>query len=234
MEREPNRLGPNRAGRGLHHNAPSPEQIAERLEKMRAGNAAWRARKKHLAQAVVDLATADVGTLIRGIKNRHWEVAMWHLAGFPDEVVATALGYANRGNVMAVRRRPEVARLIALVREAQVKRVIEGEFGVRAQAKAAGPKIMRRVIEKAGGIEEAGQPVRMAARDADQLRAADLVLTVAGEKVERHAHLHTHLVREMTDGELQVLAERGEWPERYRGAVARLEAPAADDAPSES
>jgi hypothetical protein len=59
--------------------------------------------------------------------------------------------------------------------------------------------------------------VGRARRDADALRAAELTLTVSGDKVERKAHLHLHVLEEMSEAELEALAGQGVWPERYRG-----------------
>ena len=69
------------------------------------------------------------------------------------------------------------------IEAAQLKRVTAGEFGVRAQAKPAAPRVLKRVIRKAGGdVGADGEPVGEAERDADQIRAADLVLQRAGEE----------------------------------------------------
>jgi hypothetical protein len=51
-----------------------------------------------------------------------------------------------------------------------------------------------------------------------------LTLTVSGDKREQVEVLHAHLFAEMTDSELETLAERGLWPERY--AAMQLPGPA--------
>jgi hypothetical protein len=76
------------------------------------------------------------------------------------------------------------------------------------------------VTELAGGKKAAdGGRVGRAKRDADALRAAELTLTVSGDKVERKALLHLHVLEEMSEAELEDLAARGAWPERYRGVA---------------
>ena len=104
-------------------------------------------------------------------------------------------------------------RLVEVIRRAQVDRVVAGEYGVQAQAKAAAPAVMEHVTELAGeaGAGGAGEAGRRCApgggADVDDL----------GDKVERKAHLHLHVLEEMSEAELEALAAGGVWPERYRG-----------------
>jgi hypothetical protein len=75
---------------------------------------------------------------------------------------------------------------------------------------------MEHVVELAGAKKGAdGARLGRARRDADALRAAELTLTVSGDKREQTAALHVHLFESMTDDELEALAERGIWPDRY-------------------
>jgi hypothetical protein len=86
--------------------------------------------------------------------------------------------------------------------------------------------VLRRVITKAGGnVGADGEPVGEAERDADQIRAADLVLTVAGgeEQHQEHLHKHVHLAfGDMSVAELEKLGTTGEWPVRYKALADRL------------
>ena len=137
-----------------------------------------------------------------------------------------ALGYRRGEPVRQALRHPVVVRLVELVRQAQLERVVRGEFGVAAQAKAAAPLVMQHVTELAGArLEASGERKGRAKRDADVLRAADLVLTVSGDKVERSQATIVHVLEELSDSELERLADLGEWPERYHGVAGLLPGP---------
>ena len=91
--------------------------------------------------------------------------------------------------------------------------MIAGNFGVRAQAKAAAPRVMRTMTELAA----------KAPRDTDKIKAGQTVLQVAGEMVQQHEHHHVHrILKDLTDAELVVLRDRGVWPVRYQTLVAKL------------
>jgi hypothetical protein len=154
-------------------------------------------------------------------------VALLHLGGYDLPQIARALGYANHTGAQKAMKHPAVQRVIQLVREAQVERVLRGEYGVAATAKAAAPEIMAHVTELAGARKDpaTGERRGRARRDADALRAAELTLTVSGDKVERKALLHLHVLEEMSEAELEALAGRGEWPERYRGVAGLVPGP---------
>src|SRR5438132_715793 len=83
----------------------------------------------------------------RGVKPRQFEVALMHLGGYDTGTIARACGYKDRVRIELILKRPEIARYIALIREAQEARVIAGEFGVRAAAKAAAPRAMKRIVD---------------------------------------------------------------------------------------
>jgi len=119
-------------------------------------------------------------------------------------------------------------RIVALVRDAQGERVLRGEYGVIAQAKAAAPTVMEHVTELAGGRKDktTGERLGRARRDADAIRAADLVLTTSGDKVERKALLHLHVLEQLSDQELEAFSATGAWPERLAGVVGLLPGPA--------
>jgi len=103
-------------------------------------------------------------------------------------------------------------------------------YGPRCSRRVTiGPTASRRcgrVITKAGGdAGEDGEPVGEAQRDADQIRAADLVLQVAGEKEQRQEHLHKHVhlaFGDMSVAELEKLGTTGKWPERYRALAEKV------------
>lgn len=206
---------PRRRAGGIQ-GASTPEQIAERMQAFRNGTKRWRDKGRDKAWADEVAACTDLAQIRAKVSRRHFEIAMWHLGGYDNETIRQVIGYSDRCLIMRILRRPEVAKMIDLVRAAQLERVIKGEFGVRAQAKAAAPTIMKRVIEKAGGREDgAGNAVGMARKDADALRAADLALTISGDKVEQHAHVHAHtLLQGMSPQELRAYAESGVLPER--------------------
>ena len=88
-----------------------------------------------------------------------------------------------------------------------------------ATAKAAAPAVMEHVAELAGGVKDgaSGERKGRAKRDADAIRAADLLLTTSGDKVERKATLHLHVLEQLSDQELEAFSARGEWPERLAG-----------------
>lgn len=198
---------------------PSPAVVAERLARMN------RARRSHRAerlaaqrQLVEQLSGLSLETLVRGVSTRQWTVAVMHLGGYDLTETARALGYATVNAVTRVLQQPAVQQLIARIREAQLERVLQGNYGVAAAAKAAAPTVMEHVTELAGGKKAAdGTRAGRARRDADALRAAELTLTVSGDKVERKATLHLHVLEEMSEAELEALAAGGVWPERYRG-----------------
>src|SRR5262252_3500896 len=150
-----------------------------------------------------------------------------HLCGYDMSEIAKAIGYAKVEVVGRVLKHPTVVRLIELVRDAQLDRVLRGTFGVQATAKAAAPEVMAHVAELAGGVKDraTGERKGRARRDADALRGAELLLTVSGDKVERKQILHAHLFEQMSDAELEALAVRGEVPERLKGAAGLLVGP---------
>src|SRR5262249_22343199 len=127
----------------------------------------------------------------------------------------------------------------------QAARVLCGEFGVQSQARAAAPAVMQNLTEWAGAAAPDGEGKRpgRAHRDADSIRAGELVLDVGGYRVNRHQHEHVHqvLFESMSDAELEGLAVDGRWPERFEGTLAgaggftarpALPAPAVNGAPS--
>jgi hypothetical protein len=202
---------------------PDPMTVARNFDALTRGAVAYRERKRRIAALARDpqaMHAVPLDQIRQYLSRRQYEVAILHLGQYRLSEIARLLGYASGKHVHAVLKTPAVARFVDLVEAAQLERVIAGEFGVRAQAKAAAPRVLRRVIAKAGGdLGEDGRPVGEAAKDADQIRAADLVLQVAGEKEQRQEHLHKHLhlaFGDMTIEELERLGKTGEWPARYK------------------
>jgi hypothetical protein len=217
-----------RQGAGIKRGwEPSPALVAERLARMngarRTQRAARLAAQRQLAEELTGL---PLETLVKGVTTRQWSVALMHLGGYGVTEIARALGYATVDGINRVLKQAAVVRLIELVRRAQLERVLRGEYGVAATAKAAAPEIMAHVTELAGAKKgAAGERVGRAKRDADAIRAAELTLTVSGHKVERTAHVHLHVLEEMSEAELERLAEVGEWPERYRSVAGLVPGP---------
>jgi hypothetical protein len=183
-----------------------------------------------MRRLVEDASGMTLDELRRAIPTRYWSVAMAHLGGYDDTTIARSIGYATVSVVARVLRHPATRALIEKIQQEQLKRVLEGTYGVQATARAAAPAVMEHVVELAGAKKGAdGERVGRARRDADALRAAELTLTVSGDKHEQVEVLHAHLFAEMTDGELETLAERGLWPERY--AAMQLPGPAGSTTP---
>jgi hypothetical protein len=196
--------------------------VAERLSRMN-GIRRQRREEREAAQRrlVEELAGMPLEALVKGVTTRQWTVAIMHLGGYGQVEIARALGYATVNGVKRVLEQPEVVRLIEVIRQAQLDRVLQGTWGVQAQAKAAAPLVFEHVTELAGAKKDraTGERVGRARRDADAIRAAELALTVSGHKVDRTATLHFHVLEEMSEMELETLAACGEWPERYRGVA---------------
>jgi len=202
------------------HPGPSPEVLAERVAVLQAAAKRSHAERKAAARAWLEGCSAmTLEALRRSTPARLWSVAMLHLGGYDTAAIARALGYTTQHAAMKALKHPAVQRIVALVRDAQVERVLRGEYGVIAQAKAAAPAVMEHVSELAGGRKDraTGERVGRAKRDADAIRAADLVLTTSGDKVERKAMLHLHVLEQLSDQELEAFSATGAWPERLAG-----------------
>jgi hypothetical protein len=218
-----------RIGRGIKRGwQPSPALVAERLARMNGTRRQRRAEREAAARRLAEeLAGMPLETLVKGVTTRQWTVGVMHLGGYGVTEIAQALGYATVDGVNRVLKQPEVVRLIELVRRAQLERVLQGTYGVAAQAKAAAPLVMEHVVELAGAKKDraSGERIGRARRDADALKAAELTLTVSGHKIERTAHVHLHLLEELSETELEALASRGEWPARYESVAGLVPGP---------
>jgi hypothetical protein len=212
-----------RVGRGIKRGwQPSPALVAERLTRMNGTRRQRRTEREAGArQLAEELAGMPLEALLTHVTTRQWTVAVMSLGGYGVTEIARALGYATLNGVNRVLKQPEVVRLIEVIRRAQLERVLQGTYGVQAQAKAAAPEVMAHVTELAGAKKGPdGARLGRAKRDADALRAAELTLTVSGHKVEQTASLHVHVFEQMTDAELEAYAERGEWPQRWDRGLA--------------
>jgi hypothetical protein len=231
LAQEPVEHGASPRGR-LRHNrrrvpVPDPIIVARNFDALTRGAATYQERKRRvaaLARDPVAMSAVPLDQIREYLSRRQFEVAILHLGQYRLSEIARLLGYAAAKHVHAVLKTPAVKRFIELVEDAQIERVIAGEFGVRAQARAAAPRVMEHVIEKAGGKQDrTGQRQGVALKDSDAIRAAELVLTVAGEKVERSMHHHVHdLFATMTTDELRRLGDHGEWPDRLQRTVRAL------------
>jgi len=104
-------------------------------------------------------------------------------------------------------------------REHQLALVLRGDFGAHAQARAAAPAVVEHLTELAGAQRACDGTRRgRAMRDRDAITAGQVVLDVAGVRVQGHQHEHVHqvLLEQMSDGELELLATGGAWPERFQ------------------
>jgi len=218
-----------RQGEGTQkHPGPPPAVVAERLAKMHvAARATREERKAEQKRWLESLSGMPLEELRRSTPARLWSVAMLHLGGYDVGAIARCIGYTNLAASQKALRHPAVRRIVELVREAQLERVMRGEYGVAAVAKAAAPAVMEHVAELAGGVKDraTGERKGRARRDSDALRGAELLLTVSGDKVERKQILHAHLFEQMSEPELEALATTGEWPERFKGVAGYLPGP---------
>ena len=220
------RMPNERMGPGTQrHFGPSPAVMAERLAHMRVkGRATREERKAEQRRWLESISGCSLDELRISTPARLWSVAMLQLGGYDAASIARAIGYTDRAAAAKALKHPAVLRIIELVREAQLERVMRGEYGVAAQAKAAAPAVMEHVTELAGAVKDkaTGERKGRARRDSDALRAAELTLTVSGDKMERKAVAHFHIFEQMSDAELESLAVSGVFPERFRNVAGYL------------
>lgn len=215
-----------RTGPGIQKQfGPSPAVLAERLARAHVAAKASRAeRKAEQKRWLESISGLSLDELRLSTPTRLWSVAMLHLGGYDAASIARGIGYAKAAGAVAALKHPAVVRIIELVREAQLERVMRGEYGVAAQAKAAAPAVMEHVTELAGAVKDkaTGERKGRARRDSDALRAAELTLTVSGDKMERKATVTFHIFEQMSDAELESLAVTGVFPERFRNVAGYL------------
>jgi hypothetical protein len=219
-------MNDQRTGEGTRKNPGPPVAVViERLAKMhKAARASREERKLEARRWLESVPGLDLPALRTSTPAKYWTVAMLHLGGYDLRSIAAVIGWSNMARAATALKHPAVRRIVELIRAEQVDRVLRGEYGVQAQAKAAAPAVMEHVAELAGGVKDraTGERRGRARRDSDALRAGELLLTVSGDKVERKAILHAHLFEQMSDAELEALAAKAEWPERFKGVAGYL------------
>jgi hypothetical protein len=181
------------------------------------------AERRALLPKVIAGAT-EAKQLLGIVRNRHFEIVFLHLSGFTRRDIAKVVLLKDL-TVKGILQRPEIVKLIALVREAQLAQVIRGEYGVREQAKAAAPKVLENLINKAGG----GTPATRAEKDRDQIKAAETVLKVSKDlgaapeaTAVRSATYVDALFAKMTPAEITTYKETGQFPASMQAVVMRL------------
>jgi hypothetical protein len=197
---------------------------AERYTRLKAGHARWRAARRERAEAMATaLAEAPLDEVVKHIRPRTWITTSLWLSGWSLQQICDTLGYTQQKTVKALLERPDAQQLIARIRQAQLDQVLQGKFGVQATARAAAPEVMAHLTELAGAKKDRdGNRQGRARRDADAIRAGELVLTVSGDKVERSASLNVHAwLEDLSTPELEAFAASGIVPERY-GSIAGL------------
>jgi hypothetical protein len=210
------------------HGGVAPEVLAARLAALQAASKRSQAERKAAAAAWLEACSGmPLEELRRSTPARLWTVGMLYLGGYDAAAIARAVGYTREQAARKALKHPAVVRLVELVRAAQLERVMRGEFGVAAQAKAAAPAVMEHLTELAGARKDraSGERLGRARRDADAIRAADLVLTTSGDKVVRSASYQIHVLEQLSDAELEAFSTRGEWPERLERITGALPAP---------
>jgi hypothetical protein len=200
------------------------DKTARAVAAMALGRAAAHQERLAAETALLArLADMPLEELTRHATGRQWMAAVLASAGATEEEIARALGLrGGRVSAHRLRQHPVVARLVALIRAHQLALVLRGEFGVQSQARAAAPAVVEHLTELAGA-QRAGDGTRRgrAGRDRDAIAAGQVVLDVAGVRVQRHQHQHVHQVflEEMSDAELEAFASDGTCPERLQGAL---------------
>ena len=219
-------MNDQRTGEGTRKNpGPPPGVVAERLAAMhKAARASREERKAEARRWLESVPGMNLAELRTSTNAKYWTVAMLHLGGYDLRSIAGVIGWSNMARAATALKHPAVRRIVELVRDAQLERVMRGEYGVAAVAKAAAPAVIEHVAELAGGVKDraTGERRGRAKRDSDALRGAELLLTVSGDKVERKAVLHAVIFEQMTDVELENLAAKAEWPERFKGVAGYL------------
>jgi hypothetical protein len=202
-----------------------PEAVARKVAAMALGRvAAHRERVAQQAQLLTRLAEMDLDELRRHSTTRQWLCAAAECSGATGPEIARIVGLKG-GEVSAhrLKKHPVVRRLVELIRRHQLELVLRGQYGTTAQARAAAPEVLIHLSELAGAERDhaTGERRGRATRDRDAIAAGQVVLDVAGVRVQRHQHQHIHTVlfEQMSDEELERYAADGTWPTRFEGAL---------------
>ena len=207
---------------------PSPAVLAERHEHLQRGHRRWRAERATAKAALAALyRELPAEELFQRIPAKLAGAVSLHLAGWNYPAIAAAVGYSGRPSsattVMKLLQRPEAQKLIREIRQRQFDRLVAGEFGVTAAARAAAPRIMAEVAALAGGVPGPdGSPQGKAPRPAAVIKAADLAFQIGGYKVQRREVTYHHVLDGLSDDELERLAVDGQWPARLAELSALL------------
>ncbi len=201
-----------------------PELVARRVAAMTLRRV--QAREERLAaeaQLLSEVTSLGLEELRRRSTMRQWLCALGECSGASEAEIARLVGVkGGRVSVHRLRKHPVVRRLVELIQGHQLQLVLRGEFGAQATAKAAAPEIVSHLSELAGAQRERDGARRgRAARDRDAIAAGQVVLDVAGVRVQRHSHEHIHQVflESMTNDELEAFVADGTCPERLQGAL---------------
>jgi hypothetical protein len=202
-----------------------PDGTARKVAAMALGRAAaHEARLAAQATLLTEYMQMDLEELRRHTTTKQWLCAVGEASGATEPELARIVGLKG-GAVSAhrLKKHPIVRRLVELIQHHQLQLVLRGQYGTTAQARAAAPEVMAHLTELAGAQPDraTGERRGRARRDADAIRAGEVVLDVAGARVQHHLHQHVHqvLLEEMTDGELEALATTGAWPPRLASAL---------------
>jgi hypothetical protein len=226
------------------HALPNPAVIAERIAALGRRRAVVNAERRAQQRALVEgLAGMDLEALRRHIPTKQWLLAVGVASGATLPELCGLARLKHPSSALRASRHPVVAHLVDRIKQEQLRLALNGEWGVRNAARTAAPGIMRNLIELGGAAapDEAGMRPGRARRDADSIRAGEVVLDIAGHRVQRQEHVHYHLLEQLTEGELETLAESGQWPDRFATALAAPDAltdtgpgpgAAANDAPT--
>lgn len=190
----------------------SPEQLAMKCEILRKARL-----KRHQIPAAIQ---THILTGETPVSHRHHQVLVYYLMGLEPMEIARAVGYKHARKIHKVLALPHMKAAIRKVEEMQLERIVSGEFGVHAAAKANAGRAMKRIIDEVDNADAAPR---------ERLKASELNLKISGDLVDKkvHAHLHT-LVKGFTDDELRDFVQHKRWPERLRPLVEKLGLPAPD------
>jgi hypothetical protein len=201
-----------------------PEVLAGKVARLSLARAQARdARLAAEAQLLSEVTALDLEGLRRRASARQWLCALGEATGATEPEIARLVGLKGGAvSVHRLRKHPVTRRLVELIQHHQLQLVLRGEWGAQAQAKAAAPEILSHMSELAGAQKERDGTRRgRAGRDRDAIAAGQVVLDVAGVRVQRHQHQHVHqvLLEQMSDGELEAFSTTGAWPERLQTAL---------------
>jgi hypothetical protein len=202
-----------------------PEEVARKVAAMSLGRAQAREERVAAEAALLERVSGmGLEELRRHTTTRQWLCAMGECSGATEPEIARLLGLKGGAvSVHRLRKHPVVRRLVQLIQDHQMQLVMRGQFGAQATARAAAPAVVEHLTELAGAQRERdGSRRGRATRDRDAIAAGQVVLDVAGVRVQRHQHqhLHMHILEQLSDAELEAYSTRGEWPERFEGALA--------------